>query len=89
LVNFKIQLFQLADTLGKLLSEIEFGLGDDIVIEYDLHIFGTIYCRLIFKRIRLLLAHHQLQSGLQHEPLCLAESEGREIYSEMYRGGGW
>ena len=37
--NFKIESFQSSDTLQKLLSELDFGLGDDSWIEDDSHIF--------------------------------------------------
>jgi len=40
--NFKIESFQLADPLGKLLAEPDFGLSDDRWIEDDSHFFGTL-----------------------------------------------
>jgi hypothetical protein len=46
--NFKIALFHSADALRKLLSEHDFGLGDDSWIKDDSHLFGTIYYRDIF-----------------------------------------
>jgi hypothetical protein len=48
---FIIELFQSADALEKLLSEIDFGLGNDIWIEDHLHIFGTLFNRDISKCI--------------------------------------
>jgi hypothetical protein len=40
--NFKIELLQSTDALGKLLSELHFRLGDDTWIEDDSHIFRTL-----------------------------------------------
>jgi hypothetical protein len=55
--NFNIESFQSADALRKLLSILDFELGNDSWIEEDLHIFGTLYYRDIFKCIQDLLAH--------------------------------
>jgi hypothetical protein len=46
--NFKVESFQSADALGKLLSKVDFRLRDDSWIEDDLHIFITLYYRDIF-----------------------------------------
>jgi hypothetical protein len=43
--NYKIESFQSGDALGKLLSELDFELGDDSWIEDNTHIFGTLYYR--------------------------------------------
>src|SRR5882757_6166875 len=87
--NFKIKSFQSADALRKLLSELDFGLGDDSWIEDDSHIFGMLYYRDIFKCIQFLLAHLPFQAHLEFEPVRLADSEGRRIYSEMNTGDWW
>jgi len=47
--NYKIESFQSADALRKLLSELDFGLGNDSCIDDDSHIFGTLFYRDIFK----------------------------------------
>jgi len=75
--NFKIEPFQLADTLRKLLSEVNFGLRDDCWIEDDLHIFGTLYNRDNFKCVLFLLAHLQFQVHLDFEPVRLTNFESR------------
>jgi hypothetical protein len=49
--NCKIEPFHSADALRKLLSELNFGLGDDYWIEHDSHMFGTLYYSDIFKCI--------------------------------------
>jgi hypothetical protein len=59
--NYKIESFQSADDLRKLLSELDFGLSDNTWIEDDSHIFETLYYRDIFKCIQFLLAHHPFQ----------------------------
>jgi len=75
--------------MRKLLSELDFGLGDDSWIDDDSHIFGTLYYRDIFKCIQFLLAHLPFQAHLDFEPVRLADSEGRRIYSEMKLGDWW
>jgi len=75
--NFKIESFHSADALRKLLSEHNFGLGDDSWIEDDSHIFETLYYRNIFKCMQFLLAHFPFQAHLDFEPVCLADTEGR------------
>jgi len=42
LYNFKIPTFQSADALRKILSELNFGLGDDSLIVHDSHILGKL-----------------------------------------------
>jgi len=88
--NLKIKLFQSGDAMGKLLAALDFGLGDDSWNEDDSHIFGTSYCRGIFKCIQFLLEHLPLQAHLDFEPMRLADSEGGRIYCEMDTafGGG-
>jgi len=87
--NYKIESFQSADAVRRLLSELDFGLGDDSWIEDDSHIFGTLYYRDIFKCIQFLLAHQPFQAHLDFEPVRPADSEGRRIYSEMNMGDWW
>jgi len=40
--SFKIESFQSADALGKLISATDFGLSDDSWIEDHSHVFGTL-----------------------------------------------
>jgi len=87
--NYKIESFQSADALRKLLSELDFRLGNDSWIEDDPHIFGTLYCRDIFQCILFLLAHLPFQAHLNFELVRLADSDGRQIYSEMNTGKWW
>jgi len=87
--NFKIESFQSADALRKLLSELDFGLGDDSWIEDHSHIFGILYYRDIFKCIQFLLAHLPFQAHLDLEPVRLADWESRRIYGEMNTGNWW
>jgi hypothetical protein len=75
--NYKLESFRSADALGKLLSELNFGLGDDSWIEDDLHIFGTLFYRDLFKCIQFLLEHLPLQAHLGFEPVRLVDSEDR------------
>jgi len=89
LVNFNIESFQSADALHKLLSEHDFRLGNDSWIGDHSHIFGTLYYRDIFKCIRFLLAHLPFQALLDFEPVRLADSESRRIYSVMNTGDWW
>ena len=87
--NSKIKSFQSADDLGKLLSEIDFGLGNDSWIEDHSHIFRTLYYRDISKCIHLLLANLPIQANVDFEPVCLAVSESCRIYSEINTGDEW
>jgi len=73
----------------KLLSELVFGLGDDTWNENDSNIFGTLYYTDMFKCIQFHLAHHPFQAHLDFEPVCLADSGGCRIYSEMNTGDRW
>jgi len=75
--NYKIESFQSADALRKLLSELDFGFGNDSWIEDDSHIFGTLYYMDIYKCIQFLLAHLPFLAHLDFEPVCLADSDGR------------
>jgi len=87
--KFKIKSFQSADALRKLLSRLDFGLGNARWIEDHSDIFGTLYYRDIFKCIQFLLANLECQVDLDFEPVCLADLESREIYSEMNTGDWW
>jgi hypothetical protein len=87
--NFKIESIQSANALWKLLTELNFGPGDDSWIEDDSHIFGVFYYRDIFKCIQFLLPHIPFQAHLDLELVRLTESEGRRIYSEMDTGDWW
>jgi len=75
--NFQIKSFRSADALRNLVSELDFGLGDDSWIEDHSHIFGTLYYRDIFKCVQFLLAHLPFQADLDFEPVRLADSESR------------
>jgi len=75
--NCKIESFQSADALRKLLSELDLGLGDDSWIEDHSHISGTLYYRDNFKCIQFLLAHLLFQVHLDFEPVRIAELESR------------
>jgi len=86
---FKMESLQSADGLRKLLTKLNFGLGDDIWIEDDSHMFRTLYYRDIFKSIPFLLAHLPFQAHLNFELVQLADSEGRRIYSKMTMGDWW
>jgi len=87
--NYKIEWFQSAEALRKLLSELDFGLGDDSWIEDDLHIFRTLFYGDMFKCIQFHLAHLPFQAHLDFEPVRLADSEGGRIYSKMNTGDWW
>jgi hypothetical protein len=84
--NYKIESFESVDPLRKLLSEHDFGLDNDRWIEDGSHILGTLFNRDISKCILFLLAHLPFQAHLDSEPVHLADSEGRQIYSEMNMG---
>jgi len=87
--NYKIESFQSADALRKILSELNLGLRDNGWIEDDSHIFGTIYYRDIFKCIQFLLAHLPVQAHLDFELVGLADCKGRRFYFEMNTGDWW
>jgi len=87
--NFKIESFQLADALWKLLSKLDFGLSNDSWIEDQSHIFGTLYYRDIFKCIQFLLAHLPFQVHFDLEPMCLADAINGRVYSKMNTGDCW
>jgi len=81
--NFKIESFQSADTLQKLLSRIDFELGNDDWSEDHSHIFGTLYYRDIFICIQILLAHLPFQAHLDCEPVRLGELDIGPLYCEF------
>jgi len=87
--NFKIESFQSADALRKLLSELEFRLGDDSWNEDHSHVLGILYYRDIVKCIQFLLAHLQFQAHLDGQPVRLADSDGHRISSKMNMGYWW
>jgi hypothetical protein len=74
--NYKIESCQSADTLRNLLSELDFGLGNDSWIEDDSHLFGTLFYRDIFKCLQFLLAHLPCQVHLDFEPVLLGDVKG-------------
>jgi len=87
--NFNIESFQSADALQKLLSRLNFGLGNDSWIEDHSPIFGTLYYHDIFKCIQFHLAHLPFQAHLDFKLVRLADSPSRRIYSEMNTGDWW
>jgi hypothetical protein len=87
--NFKMESFQSADDMRKLLSQLDFRLGDDSWIDDESHIFGKLYYRDIFKYIQFLIAHLALQTHLDFKPVHLAVSEGRRIYCKMNTSDWW
>jgi len=87
--NLKIESFQSAEALQKLLSQLDLGFGDDSWIEDHSHIFGTLYYRDIFKCIQFLLAHLPFQAHLDFKLVHVADSRGHRIYSEMNTGDWW
>jgi len=87
--NFNIESFQSADAQRKLVSRLDFGVGNDSWIDDHSDIFGTLYYRDIFQCIQFLLAHLPLQAHLDSEPVGLADSDSRRIYSEMNTGDWW
>jgi len=86
---FKIEFFQSADIVQNLLSEFNFGLGDDSSIEDHAPIFGTLYCRNIFRCIQFRLAHLPFQAHLGLEPVLFVDSESHQMRSEMNRRDWW
>jgi len=84
--NFKFKSFQSADALWKILSGLEFWLGDDSWIEADSHLIGTLYYKDIFQYIQFLLAHLPFQAHNDFEPVRLADSESCWINSETNMG---
>jgi hypothetical protein len=87
--NFKIELFQSVDSLRKLLSEVNIGLGDDCWVQDYSHILETLYYRDIFKCIHWLLAHLPCQAYLILEPVCLTDPESHTMHSKTDRSDWW
>jgi hypothetical protein len=84
--NYKIESFQPAGALQKLLSELNFRLGDDSCIEHDSPIFRTLYYRDIINCIQYRLAHFGFQAHRDFAQVGLSDSEGRQIYSKTNTG---
>jgi hypothetical protein len=61
-VNIKIKSFESANTLGKLIAQLDFRLYNHGWIDHDLHIFGTLYYRHIFNCVQFILAHLPFQA---------------------------
>jgi len=72
--------------MRKLLAEHNFGLGDESWINNNSDILGSLYYRDIFKCIQFLLEHLPFQAHPNFQPVRLAQSEGRRIYSELNTG---
>ena len=81
--------FQSADAIRTLLSELNFGLGVNSLIDDSSHIFGTLYFMDIFNGIQFCLPHLPVQAHFDFEPVRLADSVGRRIYSDMHTGISW
>jgi hypothetical protein len=84
--NSKIESFQSAVAQREILSQLEFGLGDDSLIEHHSYISGTFYYRDIIKCRQFIQAHRPLQVQLDFEPVHPAQSENHTIYSVMNTG---
>jgi len=87
--NFNIESFQSADALRKLLSRLNFELSNDSWNKDHSHIFGTSYYSDVFKCIQFLVAHLPFQEHLDSQPVRLADSESRRIFTEMNTGNWW
>jgi hypothetical protein len=87
--NFTIESFQSADALQKLLSRLDFGLGNEGWIEDSSHIFGTLYYRDNVKCTQLCLVNHPFQAQLDFELVHHADLESCRMYSEMNTGDWW
>jgi hypothetical protein len=87
--NINIESFQSADALRKLLSRLDFGIGNDSWIEDHSHIFGTLYHQDTLKNIQCHLAHPPFQARLDFEMVRQAHSESCQIYCEMNTGDWW
>ena len=87
--NFNIESFPSAHAPRKLLSRLDFGLGNDCWIEDHSHHFGTLYYRDIFKCIQFVMAHHPFQAHLDFGPVRLANSESCRIYRVINTGDWW
>jgi len=86
LPNVEIGSFQSAHSLPKLLSELDFGLGDNSWIEDHSHILRTLYYSDMFKCIQFLLSHHWYEAHLHVKLMLLAESGNCRKHSEMNTG---
>jgi len=87
--DFKIESFHWADAMWMLPPELNVGLGDNSWIQVDSHIFWTLYNSNISKCIQFLLAHLPSQARLDCELVCLDDSKGQRIYSNMNTGDWW
>jgi hypothetical protein len=83
------ELFQQADALWKLFSELNFGLDKDTSIENNFHIFGKLYYCYIFKCIQFHLAYNPFQAHIDFDLVHLADTASYWNYSEMYIGDRW
>jgi hypothetical protein len=75
---FNIESFQSADALGKILSALDFGLGNASWIADHSHIFRTLFYTDIVKCKQFLLAHLQFQVHLNYQLVHLADLEVTE-----------
>jgi hypothetical protein len=87
--NVKIEFFQSAHAMRKLVSKLDFGIGDDSWIEDDLNMFRTLYYSNIFKCIQFHLQHLPFQAHLNCVLVGLADSEGCQIYTKINRDCWW
>jgi len=85
----QIESVQLADALRNLVSERDFGLGDDCWIDNYSLIFRIFYYRDVFKYMQFLRVHPPLRAHLEFKQVWLADWESRQIYCEMKSGDCW
>lgn len=72
-----------------LLSELNFGVGNNCWTENHLHIFRTLYYNIISKCIKFLLASLPYQAHLDFEQVNPSDSESRRIHHMTYMGDWW
>jgi len=87
--KFNNESFQSADALPKLLSGLDFKLGDNSWIEDYSHFFGTFCYSDIFKFIQFLWKNLPCQVHLDFEQVHCADSESQGIYSLIVTGDWW
>jgi hypothetical protein len=89
LENYNIISYQSTDDLQKLLSQLDFGLGNDSWIDDNSHIFRSLYYSDIFHCIQFLLAYLPFQAQLTFTLVHLTDSAIQRIYIEMNTAAWW
>jgi len=74
--------------LRKHLSEFDFGIRNDSLIEDHLHIFVSSYYSVILKYIQFISAYLPFQGHLDLVLVWLADSKCRGLFSEIHTGDG-